>query len=357
MSSDGGDVATVALVVSLIALIATVMQVLQQYYASAVGYSNCDEKVMGQWHRSKERIIRLAELRFEVRFETPVIFVADEENRRGPIPGDPIYTIDGTRQSLEDTLTQLPAPRGSKEADAEARARQRKDGIHTADNERAAWVELLQSLQKMEADSRKWQREWASAQGPPPAGRVGVGVGVGGDPKHTLAVQLQKKKRSWDTMPSNVKRPYATTTICHLVEMTAMLGLHWEEFDRTRDRYRAEGNGFLLMGDRVADLGIMWYFQKCRMPRFEENRVLPVQEVKDFCFGFAPTIFCPYKPDNRRLEIPGSEVGSDLSFLQLGSAQEFGQTLAMIGCNQNTVNLIHRSDKKHEHLFPSMQAL
>lgn len=374
---DNGDkLATVALVVSVVALIATILQVLQQYYASAVGYSNCDEKVMGMWHKSKQRLVRIEELRFEVRFEAPVIFVAPPTNKRGPVPDKPIYTIDGSPESQRDTRAQIDRDDhgGGRRLTAKEQKDREKDSIHTADNERATWVNMLLALQRMEKESMEWQaREFALN---PPTGRR-----LAGRETHTLAVQVQRKLRSWDTMPSNVKKPYATTTFCHLIEMTAMLGLHWKEFDRSHDRYRAEGNGFLISGGHVSDLGIMFTFHISAKSHFEENRVIPVDEVKELCFGYVPTIFGrDDRKDSaggagvRRIEEPekaharddvdddvdgaaGGALGlADLpesrELLRLGSFTEIAETLTLLKCNQNTVNYFaHGKAAKHVHLF------
>jgi hypothetical protein len=35
-------------------------------------------------------------------------------------------------------------------------------------------------------------------------------------------------------MLSNVKKQYTTITLYHILEITAMLGIYWKEFDRAR---------------------------------------------------------------------------------------------------------------------------
>jgi len=338
---DGGDngvVNWVALVVSLVALLGTVAQVLQQYIASATGYSNCDETVMGNWHKSKKRKFRSTELRFEVQFETPVIFVCPPSNTKGPIKNKPICFVDGSKESLEKTLTLLPK-------DEEAQRQSLQDsGVHTADNERASWVLLLSQLQSMEKDSHEWQQQHYNGGAPRP-------VALAGFDRHTLAVAIQAKKRSWDTMPAGVVKPYATTAMCHLLEIAAMMGIHWKEFDRSRDRYRAEGNGYMLIGSDVADLGVMFTFRICGKSRFQDNRVIPVDEVKELCCGFVSTLFQGGPKDMRRLEFP-NEDPKDLSFLQLGSMDEIAETMVLIGCNTDTANYFRNPNAKHGHLFP-----
>ena len=242
---------------------------------------------------------------------------------------------------MEDTRT----PRNEKERNGKNDdPRIRKEPIHTADNERATWVTLLSALQYMEKRSRAWEQ--AEYKRSPPRKRQASHT------DYILAVAVQYKITSWDTMPANLKRPYATTTICHLIEMVALLGLHWKEFNRSNDRYRAEGNGYMMGGSIVNDLGIMFNFKVCGKTRFEENRVIPVNEVKELCFGFVPTIFSNSK-DDRRLDFPGDQP-QDLSTLQLASNNDVAETLVVIGCNMDTVDYFRKLDKKHEHLFPGM---
>ena len=58
---------------------------------------------------------------------------------------------------------------------------------------------------------------------PPPSEAFGT-LKAPDVPQYMLAVGLQRKTRSWDFMPAQVTRPYATSAICHLVEMVVMLG-------------------------------------------------------------------------------------------------------------------------------------
>lgn len=333
----------VALVLSVVALISTFAQLFQQYLASAIGYANCGETVMGEWHNSKKRIFRWKELRFEVQFETPVIFVCPPTNKNGPIRGKPIVFVDGSDNSLRDTKALLP------EAEENKRREMMASRVHTADNERATWVTMLSQLQSMERESQTWQKDFYSHN--PPQSRPMVTF-----EQHTLAIAMQAKRRSWDTMPTDVKKPYATTTICHILEIAAMLGIYWQEFDRAKGKYRAEGNGYMLTGAEVADLGLTFTFQICGKSKFKENRVIPVDEVKDLCCGFVPTLFQETLKDNRRVEFP-NEDSKDLSKLQFGSMNEIAETMVLIDCNTNTANYFrsNNTSAKHNHLFPGKQ--
>jgi hypothetical protein len=335
--------AVIALVISLVALVGTIAQVAQQYYSSAAGYTNCGETVMGQWHVSKRRKFRLTELRFEVQFDTPVIFVSPPTNEKGPVKGAPIYFIDGSDKSLRETRTLLPNDDQKQRDEMVSRAKQ----VHTADNERATWVMMLSELQFMERESQVWQMEQYGYNPPTSLPQPQFR-------ERSLAVALQSKKRSWDTMPSNVKKPYATTAMCHLIEIAAMLGLHWKEFNRSTDRYRAEGNGYILTGTKVDDLGIMFTFQIYGKSKFRENRVIPVDEVKELCCGYISTIFRE-ATDSRRLEFPAEEP-QDLSILQVGSPNDLAEAMVLIGCNTNTANYFRSDKTRHGHLFPGTRS-
>lgn len=387
-AATGGDapdpelyVAIVSLVIALVALLGTVLQVLQQYYASATGFSNCDERVMGKWSNSKKRVFRLKELRFEVQFETPVIFVCRAMNQNGPIKEKPIEHISGTEESQQRTRTNPPEPptgetrsglgatsaslvqipslgyldervRNSTRTNTNLSVSAKPESakrIHTADNEKATWVHLLTEFQRMELDSSKWiqaEHKWHAEKNQ---------LGERQEPpfhQRELVVALQAKPRSWDTMPSNIKKPYATSTMCHIVEISSMLGLHWKEFDRSKDKYRAEGNGYLLTGSQVPDLGIMFIFQIYGKHSFRDSRIVPSELVKVFSFGIVPTIYCKAK----RMPVDFvTEEPEDLEYLLLGSLNEFAETVASFGCNTRTADILRDDKKKHGHLFPSKQ--
>ncbi|KAL0943074.1 modin [Colletotrichum truncatum] len=354
-------VAIAALVISLIALLASILQVAQQYYASAAGYSSCDEKAIGKWAAWRKRQLRPYEFRFEVQFEAPVIFLCPPKNDKGPVKNTPIYCIDGSRESLDNTKSDLQTEMQMKDQNKSDKEIH-KQSVHTADNELASWVTLLSALQQMEHDSRAWQKskyeEKTKPTQPPRAStqntpQENIDQVLDEVKEHyTLAVAVQRKLRSWDTMPSNVKKPYATTTWCHIVEMLALLGVYWVEFDRTNDRYRGEGNGYTVTGTKVNDLGIMFTFQVHGRNRFEANRIIPIDEVKELCFGFVPTIYRS-KSDGRRLKFPNEE-SRDLSTLNFASMDEIGEALVLIGCNTNTVNYFTAKSKTARviHLFP-----
>jgi hypothetical protein len=373
-------VAVVALIVSAVTLIFIVLQLLLQGLSLASGYSNCGKKVMGPW--AKNRRLRLHWLRPEVHFEAPVIFLAPPDNTRGPVLEQKIWVINGSKGSYTETRTELGEEKrhtqmgATSKVDVESGAQDGEssfDPIHTADNERATWLTLLSALQLMEHDSIKWQasqykkekeqflNDWQKDPNKDNKGQAESKISLQtpstdlGWGKRTLSVAIQSKTRSWSAVPDNVQKPYATTTLCHLIEMAAVLGLYWREFNQDSDRYRAGGNGYALSGAMHADFGLMFSFNKVGDTKFKENRLIPVNEIKELCFGYVPTIFreeakicCLKRP------LDAEKVPNFVHTLQLGSPQGFIETLASIGCNMNTQYYFSEPLKRRGHLFPGM---
>ncbi|KAM0429257.1 hypothetical protein ACHAPT_006471 [Fusarium lateritium] len=354
----GGDdnteliIAVVALVISVLAFIIAILQALQQYFASATGFSSCSEAVIGKWADFARRQMLWREFRFEVQFEVPVIFVAKPENRKGPL-GDDDLTKDPDRKiiRLDGGDDNFKYTSKMEEFDKQVE-KSKQQVVHTADNEKATWYALLMAICRMEKESRDWQKakleDSYKTNGPrllrnnsaPPAVPA---------PAPSLIVCMQRKRRTWDSMPKDLAKPYATTTISHLVEMAAMLGIYWRQFDLNNDQYRAQGNGFVIYGSYLDGLGITFNFQKQGPTWFKQNRVIPNYDVKKYCFGIAPTIFLSPDKDKVYADEP-KDVGS----LQLGSLSEIAHTLEVFGCGINTVNYFRKNleQVRHSHIFP-----
>lgn len=339
-----------ALIIATIAFFAAVAQLTQSIISAARGLPNCSSDVMGNWARATSRNFKWSEFRLQVFFESPVIFLAHYRNERVPVPGAPAWYADGTDDSRarfrlgpkpapppETTSSSTMSSTGKQNGELSARHLRLQERTHNVDNERVSWLKLLETVQKMEDMASAWERQQESP-------RVSSG-------HPDLVVWMQPKKRSFDYNPA-VKKPYANTTICHIVELAAMLGLYWKLFDRDANKYRAEGNGSSLLGTRVDELGIVFVFEATGHPQFNRNRVIPTSALKEVCFGNVPTIFRPTDAASDAA-IRGGPLPeqTDLMTLQFGSRQEIAQTLNLIGCNTAT-RLYYLREKKHIHLFP-----
>ncbi|KUJ20253.1 uncharacterized protein LY89DRAFT_610179 [Mollisia scopiformis] len=317
----------IALIISVVALLTTVLQVLQQYFSSAEGYRRCHKSVMGLWAKGTHRRLRFNQFRIEVVFETPVIFAASPENKKGPVQGRDVYVIDGTNASYKNT--RVLQPKAQRQADNDAKH------VHTADDERASWVTLLSTLQEEESESREWDFMQRLTPKSPPRRATPPA------PKYKIAVAVQSKTRSWDFIPPSITKPYATSAICHLVELMSMLGLYWKTFDQLNWNLRAEGNGFILTSQHVHGLGVVVVFATTGKSRFQENRVIPCAEIKELSFGTVPNIFENEKYLNQSVE----NQSLDLVF---GSLEDEINTLESLGCQAATLK---RWQKDHKHIF------
>ncbi|KAI1875034.1 uncharacterized protein JN550_002463 [Neoarthrinium moseri] len=327
-------VSIVALIVSSTALIWSTLQLIHSYLSSAKGYSKINEKVMPKWDVYKSRVFLWDQFRFQVNFYTPVLVVCPPKNKEFPI-----RDADGKSEGSQG----YSFIGGSKNTDLIPSVDDRGPAIHTVNNERATWITLLSVIHEMETTSSRWETEQFS-RSPPSSCTL---------PKfddHTLAVAIQRKQRSWDDMPSSITKPYATTTICHIIEIAAMLGIHWKEFDRSKDIFLAEGNGLVFKATSVTELGTVFTFQVSGKSEFKDGRIIPVDSVKELAFGFVSTLYRKTK-DLRRVVLP-TEEAKDLATLQLGTTNEFAETLVSFGCNTETSKCIRDNDKRHGHLYP-----
>lgn len=286
---------------------------------------------MGLWAKGTHRKLRFQEFRIEVVFETPVIFTAPPDNKRGPIPGREIHYINGTEESYKNT--RVLGPTAQKKAEAEATSR-----VHTADDERASWVTLLSTLQLKEGASRQWDADFRNKSPPPRDQKPSSPIAL---PNYSLAVGLQSKTRSWDFIPSSITKPYATSAMCHLVEIMAMLGLYWKVFDQSTWNLRAEGNGFILTSTTVHGLGVMVIFAITGKSVFEDRRVIPCPAIKELAFGTVPNIF----EDENYLSKDKDTQSLELVF---GTAEEVTDTLESLGCQADTLK---KYNKDHKHIF------
>jgi hypothetical protein len=256
-------------------------------------------------------------MRYEVFFDTPHIWVGNPVNNQGPLPAPPVYSLTGTDQSYQLSLVEKRNPDQTPTHDE-----------NSWEGEVASWVDLLVVIQDHERISRDWDRKTTRRWGK--------------DPEHEICVQIQRRTQSWSFVPAGVVKPYAFTTMTSLLEIVAMLGLHWVAFDQTVGNVIAEGSGMLITSALVQGLGLMVSFERTQVragyPKgyFEASRLIPSQQVKNFCFGSVP-IF-----------LGGDLPESAIATIELGSREEVTATLEFLGCGSTTAQ---RYQKSHVHLF------
>lgn len=327
MSDRGGtDIASlmvsiVALVVSLVALGVATAQLTQQCIATAVGYSNCGERVMGPWAKFTKLRFRPRQLRFEVLFEAPAFIVTR--------PDDPDHgLLAPSTEFFDDSATNWTVLGG-------LLAAKLYWGMHNTPGPSATWLSFMSVLSYMETESR----EWHSLRGWPENACVW---------QKKLSIGVQRRTHSLETMPDGVKKPFATITFSDLILIAAMLGVHWKQFDRREDRYLAEGNGCLITGSNVPFLGIMFSFRRYGRSDFRAERVIPGTDLRLYCFGYAETIFSEEADMSRNLN-----AGRSMGILTLSTREKTAEWLSVMGCQRKTYR--HFLDKwagNTRHIFP-----
>ncbi|KAJ8122837.1 hypothetical protein ONZ43_g1062 [Nemania bipapillata] len=273
-----------------------------------------DSKVLGEWAKyqricrlsptSLTRVINSLKLRIfdhVTVLELPVIFLASPNNMKGPVAGE-IWYVDGSDESCRKTRTAL-----SKYIDSLMNDQGTPRGrVNTVANEKVSWLWLLEVLQRMERDSTSWESH-----------------------------QWRKTK---DTIPEQIEM--TTLSVCVQPYKRVFDRINWKQFDRNEDKYRAEGNGLSMRGTRIESLGLVFTFEPMSWFSIKEKRVIPTSDVGELCFGNAPTFYRPRKPSEDRVwqVAATTRQQTTLMTLRLGSQQDLSATLALIGCNQDTIS-------------------
>ncbi|KAL3422755.1 modin [Phlyctema vagabunda] len=275
------SLAAAALVIALVALAVTSAQMLQQYLATADGYRKCQESVIGQWHAWTRRRFRWSEFRFETTFVTPHFRLVNM----------------GARVNDALVLTN---------SDRVPRLTESNDPVKA----RVTWLYLLDelcSVQKMV----DWKNEkWC----------------VPGEGVSYPAVMFQR--RSWDFMPPDVIRPFASATLGDMLVIVHRLGMKWLEIRPSVGILRAEGeNGMSISSIMVHGLGVLIYFAHDDVGKLYEGNLweyevwkglyIPHNDADKLAFGIIP--------GDRRLGLPDFKVGTDEDVLKVMSSFDQSQ--------------------------------
>lgn len=303
-----------ALAISIGAFFLSVLQALLAYLQfdnSSVGRRRCSAEVMGQlWASKTEAIFKGREWRYQIFFEVPVFYTARPSITVGPLtrlkpspkkrwfdrfrsppPPEPQNKSDATYQDIAIPMEEINIQKhvqpiykitGSETSHKLTMTRfsnttEKWANVHTADDEGCSWTYLLDALQGQEKESRQWDTISKSER------ELGEG--------HTFCYLIQRKRRCWDFMPLNATKPFATTNICHLIEMMSMLGLVWKEVDLKTSNLTADGNGYMVKSEYAQGLGILARFSRLSNPKHGEDRIIPCDEIKKLCFGEVPSLF------------------------------------------------------------------
>lgn len=263
------SVALAALAIAIVALAIALGQLLSQVFSTAEGYRRCQRSVMGPWFKRTRLRFRWSQFRFETLVTTPELVLAQyplsgcvrsipvaparragrkdrpvlptNENYVPPDPYSPLnapssleqVSIIGDPNSIGRTLL----PRESK-ADPT--------------NELVCWIALLRSLhynaksvldQVPKDMKQKWEAYLREIS------------------EQTSWPAVRFKERSWDFMPPDVVRPFASSTVSEIAIMARRMGMIWKDFRPTEGIMKAEGGFHVLSSTEVRGLGTLLQYR------------------------------------------------------------------------------------------------
>lgn len=246
MSNEQDNTAIVAIVIALIAFFATTAQLLQAVFGTAEGYRRCQASVIGPWAKLTRRVWRWSEFRFETLFTTPHISLQPMD---GGVPVACDSFIEGTPSSRRETYCD------GIYKDRVVRRTWRRDGTlrtmkrGTTGSERAddlvSWLGLVNMLHRLQASYPLHEQ---SAIGRPPAGMMACLMDC---PAVTF------RTRSWDFMPPEIVRPFATSNVGDIIALAHRLGMRWKDIRPGDGIMRAEGNGQSITSTTVRGFGLL----------------------------------------------------------------------------------------------------
>lgn len=236
MASDDFDVAVVALIVSLVALVVTASQLLAQSFATAEGSRRCSKAVIGPWNSLTSWKWHWYEWRFETVFTyphfqlgTPIQLPLDTD--LASLAGNPLTSKGAAASgvlSLDDVLLE---PFASQQ---KAQSPQVLDG----------WIPLFITIRVM---TSQYSNKQLHRRNPL---------------EITSWPGIRLHRRSWDSMPFDVFRPLASTSLSDIAIIARRMGMRWKQFDPDKGVLVAEGAGHTLASVNVSGTGLVLRYNR-----------------------------------------------------------------------------------------------
>ena len=246
MSNEQDNTAIVAIVIALIAFFVTTAQLLQALFGTAEGYRRCQASVIGPWAKLTKRVWRWSEFRFETLFTTPHISL---QPMREGVPVSCDAFIEGTLSSRRETYCdgiykdRVIRRKWSRDGNLEV-VRRNTTGSERADD-LASWLGLVNMLHHLQAS---YPHHEQSAIGRAPAGMMECSMDC---PAISFCT------RSWDFMPPEIVRPFATSNVGDIITLAHRLGMRWHDIRPGDGMVRAEGNGQSITSTTVRGFGLL----------------------------------------------------------------------------------------------------
>ena len=233
MPSEQDNTALAAITIAVIAFLVTTAQLLQQVFGTAVGYRHCQASVIGDWATLTRRKWRWSEFRFETKFTTPTIRLVD--------------VADCIKSGTATLITGDPESRGK----THVRAMNNLNSDESGDQ--VGWLDMLDHLH-----ARQWHYHRPSNH---------LNSAVDSPMEQITYPAITFRERSWDFMPPNIIRPFATSTVGDIIALAHRLGMGWTDLRPGDGIMRAEGGGSSIVSTAVHGFGILLQFNYDRAGR------------------------------------------------------------------------------------------
>ena len=240
-------------------------QFLSQIFGSVEGYRRCQSSVLGIfWSKRKRTTIRWrwTQLRFEVLFTTPEIVLVQPTPPSAMFIQDSFDPVKSDEDSAEHSDKLIPI------------------------NELVCWIPFLRSLHDHHENLQ---------QGPPPFSSVPM---------------LFERVRSWDFMPPDVIRPFASITLSDIAILARRMGMVWTEFKPAAGVLEAQSNDHFLSSAVIRGLGIMLSYRRLSGARHVmlKRHSVPSTFV---CSTQTDMMWFGILPGNPTLALPDLAVGTN----------------------------------------------
>ena len=268
--STADSTAIVAIVIAVIAFFVTTAQLLQALFGTADGYRRCQSSVIGPWASKTRRKFRWGEFRFETIFSTPDIRLQSEKEavRATLITGDLI--------SRQETL--IPHIESSNDSHGDL----------------VSWLTLLHRLQVLQDAQFSSFGNQAAPRHIPQEKYPNLKKDIPGLAQESISYAVVTvRTRSWDFMPTDIVRPFASSTIGDIIAIAHRLGMEWKDLRPGENIMRAEGNGQSFSSTPIRSLGILLQYTSDRPlaeDKAQRNTSMMVcsAEADKFGFGIIP---------------------------------------------------------------------
>ena len=257
-------VAIVALIFSVIVGLVITSQLLAQIFSTAEGQRKCSSSLLGLWSKNPttgtRRKWRWSEARFETKFVTPEILLDTSA-----LPG---------QDESDDALHKEIWSRFSYTSRTKMSSKRKTMSVLGADIEldvvlsictsvddapdMVSWLNFLAFL-RLETSEAKIQAlpdepsEKSNASTSPPGRAPEPQI----DSLEYSWPRIKYHLHSWDFMPPNAPKPFATITVHDLAVIVKRTGMVWKTFDLKNGNVGAEGGTHILTGTLIQGMGLV----------------------------------------------------------------------------------------------------